>query len=281
MSVLTQTLAIFIDAYRELNAKKLFWITLVLSLLLVIALALFGVSPTGVKFLHWEFPIPTPELYYKAVLLKYFVVDLWLTWAASVLALISTGGIFPDFLSGGAIDLYLCKPMSRPRLFLTKYVSGLMFVGLQVSFVSVGIFFVVGFRISDWRPSIFLAIPLVLCFFSYIYSVCVLLGVMTRSTVAAILLTVLVWIVFFSIRFFEPQILQFQYANERESRGTTTGSSGARPSSAGCMITLRRPSRLSPPNSIRPTWQNGACSGTAPPTRPGLANSGTMLSTSR
>ena len=34
------------------------------------------------------------------------------------------------------------------------------------------------------------AVPLVVCFFSYLFSVCVLLGVWTRSTVAAILLTI-------------------------------------------------------------------------------------------
>ena len=28
---MTQTMAIFLDAYRELNSRKLFWITLILS----------------------------------------------------------------------------------------------------------------------------------------------------------------------------------------------------------------------------------------------------------
>jgi hypothetical protein len=41
---MTQTLALLLDAYRELNARKMFWITLVLSGMCVIAFALFGVS---------------------------------------------------------------------------------------------------------------------------------------------------------------------------------------------------------------------------------------------
>ena len=31
MSVATQTTALFVDAYRELNAKRMFWITLIMS----------------------------------------------------------------------------------------------------------------------------------------------------------------------------------------------------------------------------------------------------------
>ena len=40
--MLTQTLALLLDAYRELNAKKLFWITMILSGVIVLAFAAVG-----------------------------------------------------------------------------------------------------------------------------------------------------------------------------------------------------------------------------------------------
>ena len=39
--------------------------------------------------------------------------------------------------------------------------------------------------------------PLVVCFFSYLFSVCVLLGLITRSTLASLLLTMLFWLFIF------------------------------------------------------------------------------------
>ena len=103
-------------------------------------------------------------------------MGVYLTWVAAVLALISTSSMFPDFLTGGSIDLYLSKPIGRVRLFFTKYVSGLMFVALQVSVFAVGSFLVLGWRGHSWEPSLFLAIPIVVIFFSYLYGICVLLG---------------------------------------------------------------------------------------------------------
>ena len=43
-------------------------------------------------------------------------------------------------------------------------------------------------------------IPLVVCSYSYLFCVCVLVGVMTRSTIAAILLTLLFWFICFGIK---------------------------------------------------------------------------------
>ena len=36
---MTQTLALLLDAYRELNAKKLFWVVLAISLIVVLSVA--------------------------------------------------------------------------------------------------------------------------------------------------------------------------------------------------------------------------------------------------
>lgn len=211
---MTQTAAIFLDAYRELNAKRLFWITLIISGVFVLAFALIGVGPGKMTFLAWEWSESHPEATYKALLLGTVVIGVWLTWAATILAVITTAGIFPEMISGGSIDLFLSKPISRLRLFLTKYATGLLFAFLQVSLVTLAVFVVVGFRLGEWKPALFLAIPIVICFYSYLFGICVLLGVATRSTVAAILLTLLAWLALFGASFFERQTNFWTYANE-------------------------------------------------------------------
>lgn len=221
--MLTQTLAIFHDAYRELNAKKMFWIVLALSALVVVAFAGVGIAPAGdVTIFGVRTPFDTPGDpgdYYKSIFLG-FGVSLWLSFIASVLALISTASIFPDFISGGSIDLYLSKPLSRVRLFLTKYASGLLFVSLQVFVFSLACFLVIGFRGASWEPRLFLAVPLVVCFFSYLFAICVFFGVVTRSTLAAILLTILAWFIFFLVDRGEVTLLLFKTAMENKQIAT-------------------------------------------------------------
>jgi ABC-type transport system involved in multi-copper enzyme maturation permease subunit len=210
---MNKTLALLLDSYRELNAKRLFWIVLAVSALVVGAFSMIGLKNNTITVLWWDTPLKwdvfsmiKPAMLYK-LLFSYFGVGFWLTWIANILALISTAGIFPDFMAGGSIDLYLSKPISRLRLFLTKYLGGLLFVTLQVSVFSLCCFLLVGLRGHEWEPAIFLSIPLVVLVFSYLFSVCVLLGIMTRSTVAALLLTLLVWFTIWGVQFTEQWLL--------------------------------------------------------------------------
>jgi hypothetical protein len=69
----------------------------------------------------------------------------------------------------------------------------LLFVGLQVAVFTVGSFIVFGIRAGEWNPRMFLAIPLIVCVFSYLFAMCVLFGVWMRSTVAALLMTLIIW----------------------------------------------------------------------------------------
>jgi ABC-type transport system involved in multi-copper enzyme maturation permease subunit len=218
---MTQTIALFVDAYRELSAKRLFWLVLILSGLVVAAFAVLGISPQGVTIAKWTIgdfgglvtsdTIP-PDKFYKG-LFSGFGIQFWLAWIASILALVSTAGMFPDFIAGGAIELTLSKPISRLRLFFTKYATGLLFVTLQVTVFSVASFLVIGFRGKTWEPAVFLAIPIVVVFFSYLFSMCVLLGLLTRSTIASLLLTLLAWLFLFCLNVSDQMILQGREIN--------------------------------------------------------------------
>jgi hypothetical protein len=203
--MITQTVAILIDAYRDLQARKLFWTVIILNILAMSLFALFGANDHALTFLWYEpFGRFLKPVDYK-ILYSNVVVGLWFTWIATILALISTAGIFPDLLTSGSIGLYLAKPISRLRLFFTKYLAGLLFVALQVSIFALMSFVVLGLRGGLWEPGLFLAIPLVLLFFSYLFGICTLLGIWTRSTIAALLLTLLAWGGIFTVDFADKQ----------------------------------------------------------------------------
>ncbi len=218
---MNQTLALLLNAYRELNARKLFWITLLLSGLVVAAFACIGINEKGMTILVWELPFPvntltiSRETFYKTLFTS-LGIEFWLSWLATILALVSTASIFPDFISSGTIDMELSKPIGRLRLFFTRYLTGLLFVALQVTIFCICSFLVIGIRGQAWEPGIFLAIPLVVCFFSYLYAFCAVLGLVTRSAIAALLLTLLIWLGLFSIHAVESTFLYQQLTREHQ-----------------------------------------------------------------
>ena len=213
---MTQTWAIFLEAYRNLNSKKLFWLVLILSGLVVASFACVGINPQGLKLLFWQVDsemlnskqIPVDQ-FYKGMFVD-IGIGVWLSWFAAILALVSTAGIFPDLMTSGSIDLFVSKPIGRLRLFFTEYLAGLLFAALQVTVFTVACFLVIGLRGGVWEPGLFLAIPIVVCFFSYLFSVSVFLGVATRSTVAALLLTLLFWFGVWVVGRAEVTLLMFK-----------------------------------------------------------------------
>lgn len=214
---MTQTLALLIDAYREMNARKMFWISLIISALVVAAFAFLGVTDSGLKLFTFDMPMPNARQVYVQ-LFSGLVIGIWVTFGAIILALISTASVFPDFIAAGSIDLYLSKPISRLRLFLTKYLGGLLFVLLQTVVFAVCGYLVLGLRAGEWRPAMFLLIPLTTLLFSYLFAFCVLIGVLTRSTLAAILLTVLFWVLCFVVNTTEQALFQFRAMQTTEQR---------------------------------------------------------------
>ncbi len=207
--MMTQTLALLVDAYRELCAKKLFWITMVLSVVVVAAFAMVGINEKGLTFLWFQVPADafgvtlTSETLPRGLLYRFMFANLavpfWLSWVAIVLGLISTAGMIPDLIQSGTIEAVLSRPIGRVRLLLTKFVGGLLFMALQVTIFSLLAFLVIGIRGGSLAWEVFLAVPIVVAMFSYLFSICVLLGMVTRSTIAALLLTLLVWCAIFII----------------------------------------------------------------------------------
>ncbi|MBC7783994.1 MAG: hypothetical protein H7144_09145 [Burkholderiales bacterium] len=219
-----QTGAMLLDAYRELNSKKLFWITMILSGIVVAAFGAVGFDERGfsVFWKHFDHTFLNTRFLPKEQLYKNLFIELgvqwWLGFIALILALVSTAPMFPDFLSGGAVDLYLARPLGRTRLFLTKYFVGLLFVSFQVAVFCLASFLVIGIRGGAWVPGLFLAVPVVVLMFSYLWSICALFGTLTRSTVAALLLTLLAWALVFAIHATESTLLMFSIGSLVEAQ---------------------------------------------------------------
>lgn len=217
-----QTLAILVDSWRLLTSRRLFWITLGINLLVVLAYASVGFSDTGISIGFGLFPFESERFRVGAAMAKTlylslfsdFIISIWLAWLATGLALISTSSIFPDFLAEGAVDMVLSRPIGRVKVFLLKYAGALLFALLQIGVFCVGAFLAVGWRLDEWKWSIFLAVPIVLLFYSSLYCVNVLVGVITRSPIAALLATGFFWFVLWCVQTGEQFSLQLRLDGE-------------------------------------------------------------------
>ncbi|BCX46137.1 ABC-2 family transporter protein [Haloferula helveola] len=194
-------LAVFSDSVRLLRARKLFGISMAISLMVALFYASIGFDENGItfffglkKFEEPAFAAGTNEsVAFYILLFTDVIVRFWLAWVVVLLGLISAVSIFPDFLAEGSIGTTLSKPVSRVGIFLLKYLFALGFVAVQVAIFSLVVFFALGLRIAEWNLGVFWAVPLVTFIFSLIYCVSVLLAVWTRSTAFALLGGLGIW----------------------------------------------------------------------------------------
>lgn len=193
-----QLWAILVDTWRLLCARRLFWFALVLTALIGIGYASVGFHDKGFFLGSFSFDSPfikrgTPQAEELYIGLFYQIVKWWTTLFGVILALVSCASIFPEFMASGAIDAMLSKPISRPRLFLFKFLSGLLFAAVQAGLLAVIVFLAIRWRLGFWHEAVFWSVPLVVLLYSYLYAINVLIGVWTRSVLASVLLTLLAW----------------------------------------------------------------------------------------
>ncbi len=258
-----QTWALLVAAYRELNARKLFWLSIVLSGLVVLSIGALGLDENGITIFVWTLESPffnaaviAPETFYK-LLFSNLGVQFWLGLGATILALVSTAGIIPDLVTAGTIDMMVSKPVGRTRLFLTKYSTGLLFTALQVSVFTVACVLVIGIRGGVWEFGLLIAIPLVVLFYSYLYCVCALVGLLTRSTVASLLLTMIFWFLVFGVQSAEQLVSIGRTASRLELAAITQDLEEERshPDGADALEVERLEDELAAQRSHDNTWQ--------------------------
>ncbi len=196
--------ALVVDSFRESLDRKIFWVLIAITLVIAAAMISVGIESDRINFFFgmWDFETdhlnPLSDLGRSRIVgtVVYVLMDLFLGWVGIILMVIATAGVFPRLMEHGAIDVLLSKPMSRYRLFVYKYLATMVFVLLQAALFVGVTFLVMGLRWGVWVPGYLLSIPLLVLLFSYVYCVSVLVAVKTRSTVAAILLSIGAWVLY-------------------------------------------------------------------------------------
>ncbi len=151
----------------------------------------FGAMP-----LTGEFGIP---LFQQVGFIENVIVGYIGSTIAVLMSIIISAFFIPNMLRKGTVDLLLVKPIRRTRLLMYKFVGGLTFIFLNTIVVVCGVWLALGLRSGIWAVSFLETILVLTFFFAVLYSVSTLFGVLTRSPIAAILLTIGIWFVFFIV----------------------------------------------------------------------------------
>jgi ABC-type transport system involved in multi-copper enzyme maturation permease subunit len=114
---------------------------------------------------------------------------------ALLLSTIITAFFIPNMLRKGTVDLLLVKPIHRSTLLIQKYIGGLLMIFLNTAFVVLGIWAVLGLRTGLWGTGFLVSILVITYQFALYYAVSTLFGVLTRSSIVAILMACLAWFV--------------------------------------------------------------------------------------
>lgn len=116
-----------------------------------------------------------------------------------LVAIVATAGSVPRMLEKGTLDLLLARPLERSLLLGVKYFGGCLQVLLGSALLIGGCWLALSARTGHWNFSFLLTILTLTFFFAVLYSVSVLVGVITRSWSASAFSTIATWVVCFGV----------------------------------------------------------------------------------
>ncbi len=112
------------------------------------------------------------------------------------LAIFSSSSFIPTMLEKGNIELLLSKPIKRGELILGKYFGVTSMVFVNVAYAVLGFYFILGLRFHYWDVSFLITIATITFAFMVLYGLIILIGILTRSSLSAMMLTYLIFYVF-------------------------------------------------------------------------------------
>lgn len=201
--------ALVLDAFYQVVDNKIFRLLLILEAALV---AFFFLISFGEKEVRVLFGLLTIEYRNVAFLLgpnlgpgadlqglaiqaiQSLVVETLSGSFGMIVCLSATAFFMPNMLEKGAADIVFSRPVSRLTLLLSRYVSGLIFIAILATIGVTGIW--LGLLIASGYndPGVLWGAPLLIFLFGMLHAFSLWIGVLTRSTVASILLSVLFYL---------------------------------------------------------------------------------------
>lgn len=198
--------ALLLDAFHQVVDNKIFRALMLLVGFFVLASFLIGFREQQIEVLFGTWTLTYSELFgffgseipvgvdvqgtaiqaIQAGLVEGLCGSLGMT-----VCLAATAFFVPRLLEKGAADIVFAKPVSRWALLFSRYIAGLLFVGLLSGMLIGGVWLGILVASGYGDPGFLWGILTLLYLFSMLHAFSLAVGVFTRSTVAALLVSVL------------------------------------------------------------------------------------------
>ncbi len=192
---------LFLDAYYQVVDNWVFRILLILTVGAVAISFAVGAGDATLNVLWWRFPytefgfsdnlLPGEASREIIGYLQTLVIDQIIGLFGLLMCLAATAFFVPNMLERGAADTLFSKPVSRTVLLVARYAAGLIFVTALAAVLVVGLYLGLTARSGLDDATLLWSAPVLVYRYAIVYSVTVLIGVLTRSSVAALLVSFL------------------------------------------------------------------------------------------
>ena len=114
------------------------------------------------------------------------------------LSIFSTASFIPSLLEKGHIELIISKPLSRIQILLAKYIGAQANIAFNIIYLISGSWLILSLKTGTWHFPYLYSIPMIIVTFAIIYSLMVLVGVISRSSGVTVMVA---FITFFASQF--------------------------------------------------------------------------------
>ena len=187
------TCALVSDTFREAFARLIFWgfyglsTSMILFFLFIMKIDIVEGAKATIS-LFGQTPGRAGELTGIVRTFQGGIAVFLYTWGMA-LAVFASAGLIPTVLEAGRIELLLSKPVTRSHILLGRYLGTVLVVALNIAYLVLGVWLILGWKSGIWNPTFLWAIPTAVFVFAVLLTVITLVGVLFESAALAVMVT--------------------------------------------------------------------------------------------
>jgi ABC-type transport system involved in multi-copper enzyme maturation permease subunit len=187
------TCALVSDTFREAFARLIFWgfyglsTAMILFFLFLMKIDIVEGAKATVS-LFGQTAGRTQELNTVVRMFQGGIAAFLYTWGMA-LAVFASAGLIPTVLEAGRIELLVSKPVTRHHILLGRYLGTVLVVALNIAYLVLGVWLILGWKSGVWNPPFLWAIPAAVFVFAVLLAVVTLVGVLFESAALAVMVT--------------------------------------------------------------------------------------------
>jgi ABC-type transport system involved in multi-copper enzyme maturation permease subunit len=194
--------AILIDTARELLYRKTLWVYAGAVTLTLLGFTLV-LRADVVNGLIGSLTVLGGQVHLGQTVLEASELVGWLQAGTAfvlyplgiLLSVFATASLVPRMVEKGTIDLLLSKPISRPALFLSRYLGAWLVTAATLVYLVGGLGAILALKTGVWNGGFLLSGLVIAIYFGCLLAFLVLAGVVLRSTTTSIMVAALVYVV--------------------------------------------------------------------------------------